>query len=159
MAILAAAVVLSGCGQEEGPKVQVGDEKEFTAQVEHASSEIFDLLAVKGKATEPGAATVPCAGYPDENDVRQARHAWSLHGAPVKDLAGAMERLREQLPRRGWKIVKDGPDGSRARTPQIVADSADGKNSVDVRLLAESEESDKTSLIEVTVVSACYQQA
>ena len=67
-----------------------------------------------------------------------------------------MDRLRKQLPAKGWKIVKDGPDKSQAKLPQIVANSPDGHMSADLRLWIEPAGSKRSSMIEVTVVSDCF---
>lgn len=67
-----------------------------------------------------------------------------------------MDRLRKELPVKGWKIVKGGPDDSRAKSPQIVADSGDGNVSADLRLRITAPGSEYDSAIEVTVVSSCF---
>ncbi|MDN3262716.1 hypothetical protein QWJ26_23505 [Streptomyces sp. CSDS2] len=64
-------------------------------------------------------------------------------------------RRHEYVPRQ-WKIVKDGPDKSRAKLPQIVANSSDGRLSADLRLWREPADSKRSSMIEVTVVSDCF---
>lgn len=120
-----------------------------------ASSEILDLIALKGKVTEPGPYDTPCSGYAD-GGVYRAVHPWSVYDVPVDDMKKAMERLRSDLPAKGWKIVKDGPDDSPSKAPQIVANRQGGKFSVDIRLHDRSERSGKPSLLEVTVASACF---
>ncbi|MEU6087797.1 hypothetical protein ABZ865_13435 [Streptomyces sp. NPDC047085] len=137
-------------------KVEIRDEQAVKESVERASSEILDILAVKGKVTESGAFSVPCSSYASEDKVHRMRHPWSSYGVPGEDLKKAMDRLRKELPAKGWKIVKDGPDKSKAKLPQIVANSPDGHVSADLRLWIEPAESKRSSMIEATVVSDCF---
>ncbi|WP_274030346.1 hypothetical protein [Streptomyces sp. MMBL 11-1] len=122
---------------------------EVQDEVEKVSSSILEILSLKAKMTEAGAMISPCEG-----GTYRAHHPWGVYGPPVKDLEGAMDRLRSQLPEKGWKIVKDGPDDSRGKSPQIIADSTDGKFSVDARL--HGGPSDDPAQLEVTVQSTCF---
>ncbi|MER5274571.1 hypothetical protein ABT025_02310 [Streptomyces sp. NPDC002809] len=67
-----------------------------------------------------------------------------------------MNRLRVELPKGGWKIVKDGPDRSQGRSPQIIAESAGREFAVDVRLHKEVMAENSPPMLEVTVESLCY---
>ncbi|MBU6535086.1 hypothetical protein ACFUIW_37435 [Streptomyces sp. NPDC057245] len=125
-------------------------------QVERASSQILEIMALKGRVTDTGAVTIRCAGYDSNEEVYRARHPWSVYQVPVPDMEKAMERLRDELPVKGWKVVKDGVDDSPAKSPQIVAESKGEEYAVDVRLLDERKYGDDPSLIEVTVQSSCY---
>ncbi|MFJ9813676.1 hypothetical protein ACIRU3_00145 [Streptomyces sp. NPDC101151] len=138
-------------------KIEIRDEQVVKENVEHASSEILDIIATKGKVTQSGAFAAPCSSYASEDKVHRMRHPWSIYGVPGEDLKKAMDRLRKELPAKGWKIVKDGPDKSRAKLPQIVANSPDGHMSADLRLWIEPSESGRSSMIEATVVSDCFQ--
>ncbi|MEU6664409.1 hypothetical protein [Streptomyces sp. NPDC046727] len=142
--------------EKDEKKIDVRDERAVKQSVERASSDILDILAVKGKVTQSGAVATPCTAYPEEDEVHRMRHPWSVYGVPGDDLERAMDRVRSQLPAKGWKIVKDGPDKSRAKLPQIVADSPDGHLSADLRLWLEPADSKRSSMIEVTVVSDCF---
>ncbi|MFJ4522385.1 hypothetical protein ACIP4Y_15780 [Streptomyces sp. NPDC088810] len=142
--------------EKDEKKADIRDERAVKQSVERASSEILDILAVKGKVTRSGAVAAPCSSYPEESEVHRMRHPWSVYGVPGDDLERAMDRLRKQLPAKGWKIVKDGPDKSRAKLPQIVANSSDGHLSADLRLWREPADSERSSMIEVTVVSDCF---
>ncbi|MFE1346345.1 hypothetical protein [Streptomyces sp. NPDC058757] len=124
--------------------------------VERASSQVMDMLALKGKTTGAGAAVAPCGGYDADEGVYRARHPWSLYGVPFADMEKAVERLRAELPKNGWTIVKDGVDSSKARSPQIVAESNGRAFSVDVRLQKAGDTGNAPAFIEVTVESACY---
>ncbi|MEU8996982.1 hypothetical protein AB0C95_19580 [Streptomyces caniferus] len=124
-------------------------------ETENTSREIRDLIGLKAKVTEPGSYDTPCSGHPGGN-VHRAVHPWSVYDAPVDDMRKAMDRLRGDLPKHGWKIVKDGPDGSPSKAPQIVANHEGGEFSVDIRLHDERKYGNGPSLIEVTVESACF---
>lgn len=67
-----------------------------------------------------------------------------------------MDRLRTELPKAGWKIVKDGVDGTSAKSPQIVAESKGNGFAADIRLKDRRKYSGAPSLIMITVESACY---
>jgi hypothetical protein len=150
-------ILLVACSQkDEVPKVEVRDSGAVKAEVEQESSRILEIMALKGKVTNAGAVTTPCANYDSSENVYRARHPWSVYEVPVADMERAMDRLRAGLPDKGWTIVKDGVDGSAAKSPQIVAESKGKKFAVDVRLLDERKYGDDPSLLEVTVESACY---
>ncbi|OEV05261.1 hypothetical protein AN216_03865 [Streptomyces oceani] len=125
-------------------------------QTEKKSSELLDIMDLQGKVTEPGAIVAPCSDYPSEDGVIRAPHPWSLYDVPVERMREGMDRLREKLPKSGWRITKDGTDSSRSKSPQIIADSTDGKYSADIRFWEEPESSDEESMIVVTVVSSCF---
>ncbi|MFF8789991.1 hypothetical protein [Streptomyces sp. NPDC015125] len=137
---------------EENLKLRnLADVKEETR---NSSDKILKLIDLRGKVTEPGPSIAPCSEY--SGDVYRASHPWSLYDVPVAEMKKAMDRLRGNLPKNGWKIVKDGPDKSPAKTPEIIANSKGNEFSVKVRLLAEPAGSKHTSLIAVTVESACF---
>lgn len=125
-------------------------------EVGKASSAILDMIDVPGKVTKPGPAPLPCSSYPDDAGVNRIHHPWSVYGVPFEDLRAAMARLRDELPQKGWKIVKGGPDDTLGKSPQIVANSTGGHLSADIRLQDERSRRDKPSFIEVTVVSDCF---
>ncbi|GGW11892.1 hypothetical protein GCM10010264_47360 [Streptomyces globisporus] len=143
--------ILSGCSgtDEDGVDTPVRASSEMQDEVEKVSSSILEILSLKAKMTEAGAMISPCG-----DGAYRARHPWGVYGPPAKDLGEAMDRLRSQLSTRGWIIIKDGPDDSQAKSPQIVADSADGKFSVDARF--HDRRSDDPAQLEVTVQSACF---
>ncbi|MFI0760252.1 hypothetical protein ACH4PX_23050 [Streptomyces anulatus] len=144
-------LLLSGCSgmNENSADAPVRSSSEMQDEVEKVSGSILEILSLKAKMTEAGAMISPCEG-----GAYRAHHPWGVYGPPAKDLEEAMDRLRIQLPENGWKIVKDGPDDSRAKSPQIVADSADGKFSVDARF--HGRQSDDPAQLEVTVQSTCF---
>nr|WP_237522515.1 hypothetical protein [Streptomyces sp. SID8350] len=100
--------------------------------------------------------TAPCTDNGSDGKTFRARHPWSVHQAPFVQLQASMERLRRELPKDGWEIVKDGTDSSAAKSPQLVAESAGREFAVDVRLHKASGVGNAPDLLEVTVESACY---
>ena len=125
-------------------------------ETEAKSSKILDVMNLKAKVTEPGASATECSGTSDE-DTFSGVHMWSVYGVPFTELQQAMDRLRQDLPKKGWKIVKDGPDRSRSRSPQILAESHKDRFTVDIRLRKRGADNSKDpSVIHVTVTSACY---
>ena len=128
--------------------------EKVTEDTSKASSEILKIIDLKGKVTKPGPLPAPCSGY--STKAYRTSHPWSVYDVPVTQMREAMDRLRRGLPKNGWKIVKDGTDRSPSKSPEIVANSKGDEFSVKVRLLAEPAGSPHTSLIEVTVESACF---
>lgn len=141
---------------EKEKKAPVRDTRAVEEEVGTASTAILDIIDVKGKVTKPGPAPLPCSSYPADAGVNQIHHPWSVYDVPFEDLRAAMDRLRDELPQKGWKIVQDGPDGTVGNSPQIVANSTGGHLSADIRLQDERSRGDKPSFIEVTVVSDCF---
>ncbi|WP_434595682.1 hypothetical protein [Streptomyces sp. A5-4] len=140
------------------PTAEVQDSEKMQEEVEKRSNRILEMIKLEGKSTQSGATLLPCSGYAPEEKTQRARHPWSIYDVPVEDMEKAMDRMRTALPKNGWKIVKDGPDESLAKTPTIIADSDDGKFSVKLRLMDERKHKE-TSLIAITVTSSCFQIA
>ncbi len=67
-----------------------------------------------------------------------------------------MERLREELPQRGWELKKYGPNNSKARTLTLIADHPKKKFGINIEFWDKLKEEDVPSLV-ISVVSACYQ--
>ncbi|MGW7359173.1 hypothetical protein ACWGI0_21725 [Streptomyces sp. NPDC054802] len=154
--MLAMCALVAACSNGEEAVVEVRASETVQADVEKTSSRILEILALKGKVTESGAMTSPCSGYETDGGVYRARHPWSVYQVPFADMQKSMDRLRGELPKDGWKIVKDGVDSSAARSPQIIAESKGREFAVDVRLHRASKEGNAPDLLEVTVESACY---
>lgn len=153
---LAACVILVGCSQGNEAAVEVRDGDTVSADVEGASSRILEMMALKGKVTESGAKISRCSDYEPEGEVYRARQPWSVYDLPVPELEKAMDRLRQELPKAGWNIVKDGTDGTPAEAPQIIAESKGKEFAADIRLMDQRKYGDDPSLILVAVESACY---
>lgn len=153
---LTACVLLVGCSQGNEASVDVRDSEVVRTETKETSSRILEMMDLAGKVTETGAMTERCSDYAAEDEVYRASHPWSVYGLPVPDLEKAMDRLRVELPKAGWKIVKDGVDDTVGRSPQIVAESKGRRFAADIRLQDERKTGDDPSLIEVTVQSVCY---
>ncbi len=132
------------------------DSAEVKEDVEKASSRVLEMLALKGKVTEVGAMTARCADYDANDKIYRARHPWSVYEVPFADLQKAMDRLRGELPKNGWRVVKDGVDGSVGKSSQIIAESNGRELALDVRLHKANSSENSPDFLEVTVESACY---
>ncbi|CAL9420196.1 hypothetical protein [Streptomyces sp. NPDC095602] len=136
--------------------MEVRDSAAVKADAKKVSSRVLDMLALKGKVTETGAMTMRCSGFDADEKVYRARHPWSVYDVPFADMRTAFDRLRDELPKNGWKIVKDGPDASVGKSPQIVAESQSADFAVDVRLHEANRAQNAPALLTVTVESACF---
>ncbi|MFI1187663.1 hypothetical protein [Streptomyces californicus] len=143
--------IISGCSgmDEKSADTPVRVSSEVQDEVEKVSSSILDIISLKAKLTESGAMITSCDG-----GAYRAYHPWSLYGPPAKALGEVMDKLRGQLPKKGWKIVKDGPDETQVRSPQIIAESTDGKFSLDARF--HDGRDGGPAQLEVGVQSACF---
>ncbi|QKW08874.1 hypothetical protein HUT18_23340 [Streptomyces sp. NA04227] len=96
--------------------------QEVLTEVKSLSSGLYDILHVRGKTTAPGPMASNCKSDDNEEGSLQiVRHPWSLYGVNNASLQKGMSNLARELPKRGWKIVKNGPNRSEARTLEILA--------------------------------------
>ncbi|MEU9982551.1 hypothetical protein [Streptomyces sp. NPDC050856] len=130
---------------------------EVDAETKQMSSQILDLIAVKGKTSQGGPGVMSCEGK-DRDRFFIMNHPWSLTASTDEELARAMARLKEELPRHGWKIVRYGPDTSPSKNLELVADNDERKFGLNIAFWKQDRGGDKNppSLI-VNVVSGCYQ--
>lgn len=156
-------LALTGCGSvgskssEEKlgytPKVQ--EIQTSKDQVNEISSRILDWMGVKGKLTESGAAATICEAIdPDFKEYYLIHHPWSVYGLKVDSFQQAMENLREELPKHGWKITRDGHTDSIARNPEITA--VDEKSHHIVTIEWTKNRSNPKQILFVNVNSRCY---
>ncbi|MET7638234.1 hypothetical protein [Streptomyces sp. NPDC005438] len=126
------------------------DVEERTKKV---SSEILDLIPVKGKTTDTGPRATPCENRDRERHFRMT-HTWSLT-PPEQDrpqLKEVMAHLKRTLSKDGWEIRSYGRDSSPNQNLGLVADH-DGRGfSVNVVHYAK----DDPPKLTVRVISACY---
>ncbi|MES9519158.1 hypothetical protein [Streptomyces capoamus] len=121
------------------------------------SSAIYDMIGVdRGKTTERGPSVSPCDEDPEH--LYKTRHPWSVYDVPEGDLKAGFQRLREELPKRGWKIVDYGPENSAAKSLSVTADSEKDRFSVHAVLMVStaSNPHEREPLLSVTVVSGCW---
>ncbi|MGW2327143.1 hypothetical protein ACWC5C_15395 [Streptomyces sp. NPDC001700] len=128
-------------------------------QARTLSSEIFDVIGLNGETSKPGPGVSQCTDK-DSDKFYKIHHPWSLSGIPIEDLKKGMTRLKEDLPKKGWKVVKYGPNNSKAKNIDLTADSKKQPFSVNIELFDKSDkpgEGRNNSLIYVDLVSACFQ--
>lgn len=149
---------MTGSSTDDGNRIPFSgtqDQEVADQRTKKVSSQILDLIAVKGKVSEPGPTSTECGDGKDPDKYFRMLHTWSMT-PEAKDrpkLARAMENLKESLPERGWKIKSYGPDRSRNRNLALVADHDKKKFSVNITHNAKD---DPPHLI-VSVISGCYQ--
>ncbi|RXS85332.1 hypothetical protein EST92_08315 [Streptomyces sp. TM32] len=123
------------------------------------SGEILRAIGLQGEVSKPGPGVAVC-GEENADRFYTIHHPWSLTGVPIGDMKKAMTRLKEELPKNGWKIVSYGPDKSPSKSLELVADSTKRKFSVNIHLYDETVRA-KTdgpkSKIYVDLISACFQ--
>ncbi|WP_459738093.1 hypothetical protein [Streptomyces sp. E-15] len=124
-----------------------------------ASSAIYEMIGIHGgKVTERGPAISTCEGK-DPQHFYRTRHPWSVYGLSEDELKAAFQRLREELPKKGWKIVDYGPNNTEAKTLSLTADSETERFSVNAVLIVSTPTNphEKEPLLAITVVSGCWQ--
>ncbi|MFJ8588071.1 hypothetical protein ACIRD2_25980 [Streptomyces sp. NPDC093595] len=121
-------------------------------ETEKVSSEIYDLIGIKGKASDTGPGVTGCSGK-DEEKYFQIFHPWTFTPASPEQLDGVMERLKEELPKHGWKVVEYGRDTSKNENLELTADNDKKKHSVNIVHRAKQ----NPPRLSLMVVSGCYQ--
>lgn len=155
--VLALATIATGCSKDMDdlgytPTTLAVDDAR--AKTKSVSSQIFDMIGLKqAKTTEPGPSISTCEEDPER--LFLSRHPWSVYGISPEELKQGFQRLKENLPKEGWKIVEYGPNKSAAKTLELTADSEKEHFSVNAELRVGGS-SEKTPLILVNVVSGCY---
>ncbi|MEW2283748.1 hypothetical protein [Streptomyces sp. NPDC047841] len=174
--VLAVALVLTtltGCGMTDdsaaggsgsSPATSSGDtsggirsagistSRDASDAMEAVSSGIYDLIKVKGKASDGRPGVQQCPGK-DRDTYFRIFHPWSFYPTSPADLDAAMENLKAALPRHGWKIVQYGPDTSVNRNVVLIADNDEQKAGVHITRMKKR----NPPKLSLTVVSGCYQ--
>ncbi|GAB2614411.1 hypothetical protein GCM10027168_53800 [Streptomyces capparidis] len=138
------------------PRVREISEAREEAQT--LSSGLYDLIALRGRVTEPGPGVAVLDGL-DPETYYHIHHPWALSGAPVERMREAMVRLLRVLPDHGWKIVAYGRERSAAQPMGVIADCTTAPFSVKIRLLdgtPHPEPDAPRSKIFVDLLSACF---
>ncbi len=120
-------------------------------ETEKVSSELYDMIGVKGRASDSRPGVTECSGR-DREKYFQIFHPWSFYPALASELDKAMAQLRANLPKRGWKIVEYGPDTSKNKNINLTADNDQKKFSVNIVQMAKND----PPKLSLTVVSGCY---
>ncbi|MEW2219867.1 hypothetical protein AB0939_11250 [Streptomyces sp. NPDC006990] len=158
LALLAVPLIIAGTGcsgMGDGDEPSVRDVDDVRADAKKLSSQVLDVIDLRGKTTESGPGVGVC-GDRDSSKYFTVGHPWSVYGVPVADMKEAMKRLKEELPKQGWKITKYGPNGSPAKNLTLKADYPKMKFSVQIELLEEPKESEDPSMIHVSLGSSCF---
>ncbi len=166
-AVLALPLLVTGCskdvtsndasGSGKDPKPTTLAVDKARTQANHFSSQILDMIGVKeGKTTEGGAGVSLCDK--DSDHLYRMHHPWSLYQVSEEKLKQGFQRLRENLPEHGWKIVDYGPNKSKAKVIELTADSKTEPYSVNAVLVVATPTHlhESNPRIEVTVVSGCF---
>ncbi|MFI6545249.1 hypothetical protein ACIBO9_18615 [Streptomyces prunicolor] len=161
--IAASALVLAtGCSSSsQGSENSLGYEpksrstESVKGEISKLSSQIFDVMAIKSKVTEPGPNIQPCeSGGGDSGELNRVRHPWSAYGVGNDVMEKGMANLRQGLPEEGWKIEKVGDDGSRNKNAQILAVHEKTLSQAEITWLKGLDGHEP--LIEVNLYSRCF---
>lgn len=87
-------------------------------RVKKLSSDVFDIVRLQGKVSPVGPATMPSRQGEREYSVQ---HIWSISRLSEQELTRGFYRLREELPKKGWRITHFGHAYSTARQLEIEA--------------------------------------
>ncbi|MGW0537498.1 hypothetical protein [Streptomyces sp. NPDC003032] len=123
------------------------------SETKRVSSDILDIIGLQGKVSEPGPGVTRCGEERDHEKFFRMRHPWSFTPESDKGLDDVMKRLREELPKNGWKVVEYERDTSPNRNLNLTADNDKRKFSVRVTHYAK----DNPPKLTVRVISGCYQ--
>ncbi|MGW2817814.1 hypothetical protein [Streptomyces sp. NPDC001415] len=138
----------------ETPFAGVSTSSDAAGAMEKVSSELYDLIGIKGKASDTQPGVTECSGK-DRDKYFSIFHPWDLTPASTStaELEGVVERLRQELPKHGWKVVEYGRDTSMNKNLSLTADNDEKK--VSVKLGAHTKNTPPT--LGLMVVSGCYQ--
>ncbi|MFD9869022.1 hypothetical protein ACFXI8_01965 [Streptomyces niveus] len=138
-------------GSDDLPGAGTSSPEDAADEAERVSSELYDLIGIKGKASETGPGVGECDGK-DPEKYFQIFHAWTFTPESADRLDGVMERLRTQLPEHGWKVVEYGRDTSKNNNLSLTADNDEKKYSVKIAHFAKNESPN----LNLMLVSGCY---
>jgi hypothetical protein len=157
LAVPLALTTLTGCSMTDNesadktPSAGTSTSRDASDAMEKVSSGIYDLIGVKGKTSDSRPGVMDCSGK-DTKTYFRIFHPWSFTPASAGDLDEAMERLKTELPKHGWKIVEYGPDTSKNKNIKMTADN--DKKKVGVNIVKRSKYD--PPILDLTVVSGCY---
>ncbi|NKI41733.1 hypothetical protein [Streptomyces physcomitrii] len=162
MLLVAAGLALTaGCSSAGTSENSSGHEPKsrsvqaVESEIAKLSSTVRDTLRIKARATESGPYADRCESAGEESGkLYRVTHPWSAYGVGNEVLEQGMAHLREDLPRRGWKVVKVGEDGSRNKNMQILAVHLRTRSQAEITWLKGLDGHE--ALIEVDVYSRCF---
>ncbi|MFI5877782.1 hypothetical protein [Streptomyces sp. NPDC051554] len=124
-------------------------------EISKLSSQIFDVMSIKSKVTEPGPNVQPCgSGDGGSGELNRIRHPWSAYGVGNDVMEKGMANLRQGLPKQGWKIEKVGDDGSSNKNMQILVVHEKTLSQAEITWLKGLDGNEP--LIEVNLYSRCF---
>ncbi|MFG3011816.1 hypothetical protein ACGFZB_15385 [Streptomyces cinerochromogenes] len=153
-----ALAAVAGCGttsageSDDVPSAGTSTSRDAAAKTQKVSSRLYDLIGVKGRASDGSPGVQEC-GDKDRDRYFRIFHKWSFYPASAGDLDVAMQNLKEGMPKHGWKIVEYGPDSSANKNLTLIADNDEKKAGVHITRMAKRNPP-KLSLM---VVSGCYE--
>ncbi|MFE9295962.1 hypothetical protein [Streptomyces niveus] len=142
----------SSAGSDDLPSAGTSNSEDAADEAERVSSELYDLIGIKGKASDTGPGVSEC----DDKDPEKyftIFHPWTFTPASADQLEGVMERLKTELPKNGWKVVEYGRDNSKNKNLSLTADNDEKKYSVQIAYFAK----DESPNLNLMLVSGCYQ--
>lgn len=156
LAVPVALTTLTGCSMTDNnshdiPIAGTSTSRDAADAMETVSSGIYDLIGVQGKASNSQSTVTNCSGKDRETHFR-ILHPWSFYPATTSNLHVAVEQLKEELPKHGWKISDYGPDTSKNKNLRMTADNDEKKASVRVIEMAKND----PPKLSLDVVSGCY---
>lgn len=127
--------------------------------VRSRSSTIFDTAGLR-EANNGAPDASPCDGV---DDGFRVRHFWSMYAPDADALKQAMERLHQELPAKGWKVLRFEPAKSQAKQLQLDVEHEKDHHTATIELLLPStykdaskwEKANRDSL-SVSLTSPCY---
>ncbi|MCA6095047.1 hypothetical protein LE181_23105 [Streptomyces sp. SCA3-4] len=149
--------------KDESSTPEVRDIEIAQRQAKDLSSQILESMGLRGRTSNPGPGVAVC----EERDSKyfyRIHHPWSLWGPPVSDMKSAMDRLKVNLPERGWKVTSYGAnESSAAKSLELTADAPGQKFAINVTLFNKDQSGEfdgprasKESRIMVDLVSECF---
>ncbi|MEU1312889.1 hypothetical protein ABZ419_28895 [Streptomyces cinnamoneus] len=144
---------------QDAEKLKTVNPKDALKEVSALSSGILDSTGLHGEVTDGGPTPVT---FDKPKGQFTVQHDWSIWKMSPDDLTTGFERLRQELPKRGWKITHYGRANSRAQQLQIKARHEKDGSFLSAELLIRSTRegadaaSSKTDLINFTVSSPTY---
>ncbi|WP_416960137.1 hypothetical protein [Streptomyces sp. Agncl-13] len=154
-------VLATACSSSPGSENRADHEPQsrptatVNSEISGLSSQIFDVMAIKSKVTEPGPNIQPCeSGGGDSGELNWIRHPWSAYGVGNDVMEKGMANLRQGLPKQGWKIEKVGDDGSSNKNMQSLVVHEKTLSQAEITWLKGLDGNEP--LIEVNLYSRCF---
>ncbi|MEU0037196.1 hypothetical protein [Streptomyces sp. NPDC006333] len=151
LGILVGCRVANAENHDDIPSSGVSTSSDAAEDAKKTSSELYNLIGLKGKAPDTGPGVKEC-GMKDPDRYFQIFHSWSFRPTSPEQLEDVMDQLKSQLPKQGWEVVAYGPDSSRNKNLGLTADNDAKKFSVNIIYQAK----DNPPNLNFFVVSGCY---